>query len=118
MEKKQRKPFKDFREYMDSDFDPVIKDILAERVKTPKIFKLKPIKEFVANIRDDYSISNKTNDNQIDDPFLNSPCFDFIAEVWDTNKLTGKRDEDQEVARKFANELIEAGFDVKKKNKD
>jgi hypothetical protein len=116
MENKQRKPFKDFGEYKGSGFDAVIKEILAERVKTPKVFKLKPIKEFVVKIRKDYSISNKANDNQIDDPF-NSPYFDFIAEVWDTNKLTGKRDEDQEVARKFANELIETGFDVKKKKK-
>lgn len=114
MEKKQRKPFKDFREYMDSGFDHVIKDILAKKAKKPKVFELKPIKEFVATIRNDYSISNKANDNQIDDPFLNSPYFDLVAEVWDS-QLTAK--DDQEVARKFANELIEAGYDVKKKNR-
>ena len=49
MEKKQRRPFKDLGEYAGSGFDAVIKEILAERVKTPKVFELKPIEKLRAN---------------------------------------------------------------------
>ena len=124
MENKQRNFFKG-SEYLNSDFDRVIRKIFGKRTKifgalpVPGLkdsnrFNLKDIKQLAIDIRkDSYSISNKTNNNQSDDPFLNSPYFDFIAEIWNCpEELSGSGPLKDRI--EFVNYLIKAGFDVKK----
>lgn len=94
--------------------DSLIKIIAHKKNAIRPYFKLNDIKELAKKIQEDgYSISNKTNKDQIDDPFLNSFYFDFIAEVWDS-KVSGKMGEGPEVALELANDLTKAGYAVTK----
>ena len=83
-------------------------EIIAHKKNAIKpYFELKDIKELAKKIQeDDYSISNKINKDQIDDPFLNSFCFDFIARVWD--KPFNKSN------LELANDLTKDGYTVTK----
>lgn len=89
--------------------------IIAHKKKERFYFNLKDIKQIAKDIRNDgYLISNKTNKDQIDDPFLNSPYFDFIAEVWDYTKPLTLGSPLNDILE-LADYLVDiVGFDVKK----
>ena len=93
----------------------LIKRIAHKKNEIKPYFKLKDIKDLAIAIRKDgYLISNKTNKNQIDDPFLNSPYFDFIAEVWDYTKPITSSSPLNDILE-LADYLADVvGFDVKK----
>ena len=91
-------------------------EIIAHKKNAIKpYFELKDIKELAKKIQeDDYSISNKINKDQIDDPFLNSFYFDFIAAVWDYTKPITPSSYSNDILE-LANYLVDVvGFDVKK----
>ena len=93
----------------------LIKRIVHKKNEKRFHFSLNDIKDLAIDIRNDgYLISNKTNKDQIDDPFLNSFYFDFIAAVWDYTKPITPSSYSNDILE-LANYLVDVvGFDVKK----
>ena len=112
----ERKPFKDFGEYLGSDFNSVIDEIVAvkkgmsQRLQSFKQ-KLQEIKGLAVSLKKNYLIKKGGDKDQS----LDCLYYDFIIEAWDS--IPSKEPWNPKDGYELANHLIKAGFDVEKKNK-
>lgn len=111
----ERKPFKDFGEYKGSDFNSVINEIVRKRMsQSHQAFeqKLQGIKNLAISLKKNYLIKKGVDKDQS----LDCPYYDFIIDA--CGSIPSKGQWNVEDGYKIANQLIEAGFDVIKNDKD
>ena len=118
MEKKQRKPFKDFREFEYSDFDDATRVIFAKIEALREALRV--VNGFAEDMRKDYSIIKDGVDKLdyliIKYHFSDPTSINLIIEICNY-KGSVKHGSTNDLLN-FANYLINLGYDVKKKNKD
>jgi len=113
----QRKPFKDIEEYVNSDFNKVIDEIVLVRKGMEQNFqsfeqRLQEIKNLAVSLKKNYLIKKGVNKDQ----FLDCLYYDFIIDM--CISIPSKGQWNTKDGYELANHFIKAGFDVKKKKKD
>jgi hypothetical protein len=108
--------FKSQAEYINSDFHNLMVRIIGKKYQNINLSqsRLRDIKDFATEIiKRGYIITKEKEQNQIiHDQFLDSPYFNFMAEVWDSE--LSKEIGNVKNLTKLANKLIETGFAVTK----
>jgi len=115
MENRQQILFEGQSEFVNSNFHKVVVKIIDKKPKKHQTcISLRGIKNIATEIiSDGYSITREMDkDKIIKDQFLDSPYFNFMAEVWDS-KLSEEIGNTKNLIE-LANELIKAEYSVTK----